>query len=277
MARTVADAVAVFNVVAGEDPADTITATSRGHREPDYNVFVKHGALKGARIGVLRQAYLTQTTDSEVVAVFTRALDAMRAQGATIVDSVNIQQAQGARGGGGGRGGSCGSFKYDLEGYFRERGEGAPVKTIDAIVRSRAFHPLAEARLMAAQRDSTPPSAEGCQNFAQNRERFRSAIVMAMDTLKLDALVYPTWSNPPRLIGDLNTPAGDNSQVYSPRSGFPAMTVPMGYTRENALPAGMTFFGRAWSEGELIGLAYDFEQATKHRKAPASAPPLARK
>ena len=55
-----------------------------------------------------------------------------------------------------------------------------------------------------------------------------------MDEGKLDALVYPTWSNPPRLIGDLNTPHGDNSQFFSPTTGFPAITVPMGYTRERA-------------------------------------------
>ena len=59
-----------------------------------------------------------------------------------------------------------------------------------------------------------------------------------MDRLQLDALIYPTWSNPPRLIGDLNTPAGDNSQVFSPTTGMPAITVPMGYTRNNTLPAG---------------------------------------
>lgn len=270
MARTVADAVAVFNVIAGEDPADTVTSESRGHREPDYSAFVKRGALKGARIGVLRQAYETPTTDSEVVAVFTRALAAMKAQGATIVDSVGIDRAN-MRGGG-----KCGSFRWDLEGYFKERGEGAPVKTIDAIVRSRAYHPLAETRLTAAQRDTVPPTAAECNTFVQNRDRFRAAVTAMLDSLKLDALVYPTWSNPPRLIGDLNTPAGDNSQVFSPRTGFPAINVPMGYTRNNALPAGITFFGRAWSEGKLIGLAYDFEQATHARHAPSSAPPLPR-
>ncbi len=90
----------------------------------------------------------------------------------------------------------------------------------------------------------------------------------------LDALVYPTWSNPPRLIGDLNTPAGDNSQVFSPTTGNPAITVPMGYTRNNTLPAGMTFFGRAFDEERLIKLVYDYEQATKWRREPASTPPL---
>jgi Asp-tRNA(Asn)/Glu-tRNA(Gln) amidotransferase A subunit family amidase len=94
-----------------------------------------------------------------------------------------------------------------------------------------------------------------------------------MDRLRLDALVHPTWSNPPRLIGDLNTPAGDNSQLFSPMTGWPAVQVPMGYTR-GTLPAGMTFFGRAWSEPTLFRLAYGYEQATRHRRPPASTPPL---
>jgi Asp-tRNA(Asn)/Glu-tRNA(Gln) amidotransferase A subunit family amidase len=95
-----------------------------------------------------------------------------------------------------------------------------------------------------------------------------------MDRLKLDAFVYPTWSNPPRLIGDLNTPAGDNSQFFSPTTGFPAINVPMGFTRGETLPAGMTIYGRAWSEPKLIQIAYSYEQQTRHRHAPPSAPPL---
>jgi Asp-tRNA(Asn)/Glu-tRNA(Gln) amidotransferase A subunit family amidase len=92
-----------------------------------------------------------------------------------------------------------------------------------------------------------------------------------METHSLDAFAYPTWSNPPRLIGDLNTPHGDNSQFYSPVTGFPAINVPMGYTR-GVLPAGITFFGRPWSEGTLIRLAYAYEQATRRRRAPATTP-----
>jgi Asp-tRNA(Asn)/Glu-tRNA(Gln) amidotransferase A subunit family amidase len=94
-----------------------------------------------------------------------------------------------------------------------------------------------------------------------------------MDSLHLDALAYPTWSNPPRLIGDLNTPHGDNSQLFSPSTGFPAITVPMGYTR-GVLPAGLQLLGRAWSESTLIGIGYSYEQATHHRRPPASTPPL---
>jgi amidase len=268
MARTVADAVAIFNVVAGEDPDDPVTAASRGHREPDYNKFLVAGGLKGARIGVLRQAYETRTTDSDVVAVFTKALDDLKKAGATIVDPARIDSLQQIVRGGGG----CSRFKYDLEKYFADRGEGAPVKTVDAIVRSRAFHPSVEVRLMAAQRDSSPPpdANPGCKAREAMQVRFRAAVTQLMDSLHLDAFVYPTWSNPPRLIGDLNTPAGDNSQLFSPTTGYPAITVPMGYTRGNTLPAGMTFFGRPWSEGELITLVYGYEQATHHRRPPAS-------
>jgi Asp-tRNA(Asn)/Glu-tRNA(Gln) amidotransferase A subunit family amidase len=95
----------------------------------------------------------------------------------------------------------------------------------------------------------------------------REAVLKAMDAAQVDAVVYPTWSNPPRLIGDLNTPHGDNSQFFSPVTGFPSINVPMGYTR-GTLPAGITFLGRAWDEARLIRVAYAYEQATRHRRPP---------
>lgn len=269
MARTVADAVAVFQVVAGADPDDPVTAPARDHRETDYRTFVVPGGLKGARIGVLRQAYERPSTDSEVVQVFTRALDAMKAQGAIIVDPTGIDSLPAVLRT---TGGACNVFKHDLEGYFAARGPNAPVKTIDDIVKTGSFHPLAQTRLQTAQATTVlPADSPACQSREAMRTRLRVAVLALMDSLKLDAMVYPTWSNPPRLIGDLNTPHGDNSQLFSPMTGFPAITVPMGYTRDT-LPAGMTIFGRPWSEGRLITLAYGFEQATHHRHAPASAP-----
>ena len=269
MARTVADAVAVFQVVAGADPDDPVTSATSEHRDADYRRFVVPGGLKGARIGVLRQAYERPTTDSEVVQVFARALEAMKVQGATIVDPAGIDSLPAVLRT---TGGACNVFKHDLEGYFAARGPNAPVKTIDEIVKSGNFHPLAQTRLQAAQAVTVAPADNpACQSREAMRARLRVAVLALMDSLKLDAMVYPTWSNPPRLIGDLNTPHGDNSQLFSPMTGFPAITVPMGYTR-GTLPAGMSFLGRPWSEGKLITLAYGFEQATHHRHAPASTP-----
>ena len=129
-------------------------------------------------------------------------------------------------------------------------------------------------RLQSAQNGpENGPDTPACKADLEYRAQFRDAVAKAMDGNRLDAFVYPTWSNPPRLIGDLNTPHGDNSQVYSPTTGWPSINVPMGYTR-GVLPAGVTFFGRAWSEPTLIKLAYGYEQATRHRRPPASVPPL---
>jgi Asp-tRNA(Asn)/Glu-tRNA(Gln) amidotransferase A subunit family amidase len=149
------------------------------------------------------------------------------------------------------------------------------MKSLTEILRSGKFHPSAQYRLDQAEKGpENGPDSAACKADAEYRDKFRDAVVKTMDRLKLDAFVYPTWSNPPRLIGDLNTPHGDNSQVYSPTAGFPAIQVPMGYSRGGTLPAGMTIFGRAWSEAKLIKLAYAYEQATRHRRAPGSTPPL---
>lgn len=265
MARTVADAVAVFDVVVGSDPADSVTAPANSKRSASYAAFLVRGSLSGARIGILRQAYERPTLDAEVKAVFERAVADLRAQGAVIVeahvDSLDAMQRR--------QQGGCNRFKADLERYFAARAPNAPVKTIDDILRSRKFHPTVEQRLRdAAQATEMPEQSAGCQSRERVRTAVREAVARMMDSLRLDAAVYPTWSNPPRLIGDLNTPHGDNSQLFSPTTGFPSITVPMGYTRNNTLPAGISFFGTPWSEGRLIQLAYDYEQVTRHRRPP---------
>jgi Asp-tRNA(Asn)/Glu-tRNA(Gln) amidotransferase A subunit family amidase len=120
-----------------------------------------------------------------------------------------------------------------------------------------------------------PPLAENkrCQQAEAHGRQLREGVLKVMEEARLDALVYPTWNNPPRLIGDLNTPHGNNSPLLSPPTGFPAITVPMGFVK-GMLPAGLQLLGRAWSEPTLIKLAYAYEQATKHRRPPTSVPPL---
>ncbi|HTM24479.1 MAG TPA: amidase family protein [Vicinamibacterales bacterium] len=271
MTRTVEDAVAVFQVIAGEDPDDPATAASRGKTIPTYAQSMQRDGLRGARIGILRQAYERETTDPEMVEVFMAAIEDLRRAGATIVDPVRVDLEQVRRPQGSG---PCGGFKYDMNHYLAARGDRVPAHSVDEILRSRRFHPSVQVRLQQAQDGpENGPDTPACRAEAEYRDQFRAAVATTMDAQKLDAFVYPTWSNPPRLIGDLNTPHGDNSQVFSPTTGWPAINVPMGYTR-GVLPAGLTFFGRAWSESTLIRFAYAYEQATRHRHAPASAPPL---
>ena len=272
MARSVEDAVRVFQAIVGEDPDDPATAASRGRPIPDYGAALVPDGLRGARIGVLTQAYLTATTDSEVVAVFRRALDDLRKAGATVLDSMIIDSLPDWRRG---QSGSCSPFKRDFEAWLARHGDRAPVKTLEQLIASRRFHPSIELRLQQAQAAGiVSDTAAGCRSRDEFRARLRGAVLGLMERHRLDALVYPTWSNPPRLIGDLNTPHGDNNQLFSPSTGFPAITVPMGWLRGGSLPAGIQFFGRPWGESSLIRLAYGYEQATHHRRPPSTAPPL---
>ena len=166
-------------------------------------------------------------------------------------------------------------FKYDINHFLAARGGHVPLKNLTDIIQSRGFHTTVQARLEQAEKGpENGPETPACQADIAYRNQYREAVLKTMDKLKLDAFVYPTWSNPPRLIGDLNTPAGDNSQTFSPVTGFPAINVPMGFTRGGTLPAGMTIYGRAWSEATLIKCAYAYEQATLRRHAPSTAPPL---
>ncbi|MGE0865750.1 MAG: amidase family protein [Vicinamibacterales bacterium] len=273
MARTVEDAVKVFQAIVGSDPADPVTAAATAHLPQDYAAALVRGGLNGARIGVLRFAYERESTDPEIVQVFMRAVDDLRAQGATIIDPGvvdgldQIKRPQGM--------GPCGGFKHDINRYLAGHGDRVPVKSLAEIVKSGRFHPTVRRQLeQGEQGPENGPESPECKADAQYRQQVRDAVTRTMDAQKLDAWVYPTWSNPPRLIGDLNTPGGDNSQFFSPTTGFPSIQVPMGYTRGGRLPAGITFFGRAWSEPTLIKLAYAYEQATRHRRAPESTPPL---
>jgi Asp-tRNA(Asn)/Glu-tRNA(Gln) amidotransferase A subunit family amidase len=273
MARTVEDAARVFQAVVGEDPDDAVTAAAPQHLPRDYLAALGREGLRGAVIGVLRQAYERPTTDPEIVRVFQAALEDMKRAGATIVDPAAVEGIEAIRRP---RGvGPCMGFKYDMNHYLAARADRVPLKNLTEIVSSGRFHPNNQSRLEAADKGAeNGPDSPACKADAAYRQQLRDAVNQTMDKLKLDAFVYPTWSNPPRLIGDLNSPHGDNSQFYSPNTGFPAINVPMGYTRGGALPAGMTIYGRAWSEAKLLKLAYAYEQATHQRHAPASTPPL---
>jgi Asp-tRNA(Asn)/Glu-tRNA(Gln) amidotransferase A subunit family amidase len=271
MARTVADAVAVFQVIVGEDPDDPATAAARGRAPENYAAALQRDGLRGARIGILRQAYERDTTDPEIVEVFMKAVEDLRLAGATLVDpaAVNLEGIRRQPGVG-----PCMGFKYDINRYLASHGDRVPVKSLAEVVTSGRFHPTVQRRLEQAEQGiENGPDSDACKAEQAYRDQVRAAVTKTMEALKLDAFVYATWSNPPRLIGDLNTPHGDNSQFFSPTTGFPSIQVPMGYTR-GVLPAGITFYGRAWSEATLIKLAYSYEQHTRHRRPPAATPPV---
>jgi amidase len=270
--RTVEDAAALLDVVAGYDPEDPITKNSEGHIPKSYATFLDKNGLRGARIGVFRPYIESPTTDPQIKALTEKAIADLKAQGAEIIDPFVIPNFDELT-----KDIYCGDFQSDLNAYLAKHGHGAPYGSLAEIIESGLYLPYIENRLK--QTAAAKPSAEAdhtiCPDVYHNDKKlaFRAAIHSAMTQLNVQAIVYPTWSNAPRKVGDTKSPAGDNSQVLSPQSGFPAITVPMGYTYD-VLPAGLTFLGDSFSESTLIKFAYAYEQATKKRHAPPKFPPL---
>jgi Asp-tRNA(Asn)/Glu-tRNA(Gln) amidotransferase A subunit family amidase len=269
MTRSVTDAAKVFNVVAGFDPADPYTELGRDRLEPDYTAFLDPDALQGRRLGVLRALVDTADADPEVKAVFETALADLEAAGAEIVDPVEIANFDSHL-----ELNSCNRFRYDMFVYLSSLGENAPISDVMQVRETGQYDPHAEggldyfgdAPLDVHPKDREPP----CPDFADNgpRQAYLDDVVAAMDAAEIDALLYPSWTNPPAHIDrGREEYKGDNSQLVAPDTGQPAITVPMGYTHGN-LPAGLQILGRPYSEGLLFGLAYAYEQATRHRVPP---------
>lgn len=266
--RTVRDTAIVFSVLAGPDQADPITAAARGRVPADYRPYLKRNGLQGARLGVLRALIDTETADPEVIAIFQRALADLERAGATLVDPFNIPRFDAVTEGTG----FCSRFRYDLDRYLASLGPAAPVRSLDAIVNAGLFLPRHTDTMQWATgargdpADQVPP----CVDVAGDprRKALLDAVVTAMDASQVDALVYPTWSNPPRRIGDDTSPHGNNSPIIAPHSGQPAITVPMGFTA-SGLPLGLQLLARPFDEPKLFQYAYAYEQATRHRRPPA--------
>jgi Asp-tRNA(Asn)/Glu-tRNA(Gln) amidotransferase A subunit family amidase len=272
MARTVADAATVLGVVAGYDPADPVTKMSEGKAEADYRKYLVKDGLRGARIGVVRRYVDAETGDPQVKALMEKAIADLKAQGAEIVDPFVIPEYDKLTEKIG-----CGDFQKDVNAYLAQHAPTAYYKSLSEIVDSGLYLPYIEAQMKrnVAPKTEAQLARGPCVDTYHDPKKmaFRDAVVGEMEKQRVDALVYPTWSNPPRKVGDMKSPAGDNSQILSPQTGFPAITVPMGFTYDS-LPAGMTIVGRSFSEGLLIKYAYAYEQATKHRRPPAGFGPV---
>ena len=271
MARTVEDAARVLEVVAGYDPADPITKLSEGKIPKSYTQFLDKNGLRGARIGIFRAYIDAPTTDSQIKALSESAIRDLKAQGAEIVDPFVIPNFEKLT-----ENIWCGDFQEDVNHYLATHAQNARYKNLAEIVQSGLYLPYIEKRLKSAIEPKNPSEpATPCPDIYHNEKKiaFRNAVLAAMDSARIDAVIYPTWSNPPRKVGDMQSPAGDNSQILSPQTGFPAITVPMGFTYDT-LPAGLTFLGRLFNEPLLIKYAYAYEQATRHRHPPEKFPPL---
>jgi amidase len=273
LARSVEDGVKLFNVIAGYDPNDSLTIPDK--READYREFLNLEGLKGKRIGVLRRLVDHDTGDQEIKQLFFNALDDMRSAGATIVDFVVIEdfdalnkEIQ-----------SCGSFRYDLKQYLNSLDK-PPFDDVISLL-GTGQHAIESKGVLEYFTQfpleiSPDKRKDPCLVWPNHplRNQLLENAIKAMDGDNLDALIYPTWSNPPAHINKANEEyLGDNSQLLVPAAGLPAVTIPMGFWQQR-LPAGIQVTGRPYAEGVLIEIAYGYEQLTKHRKPPEGFPSL---
>ncbi len=273
MTRTVADAAALLSVLAGIDPADAVTASSKGHAHADYTRFLDPNGLKGARIGVPRERFFGYhpATDKLVA----QALELMKAQGAVIVDEANIPTAS-----------KLDEpemevllydFKAGIEAYLAGLGDKTRLKTLADLIRFNEEHHdtelpwFGQELFLQAQEKGPLTDKKYLKALAACRKLSREqGIDAVMAKHKLDALVAPTQA-PAGFIDLVN---GDHwlgsSSSPAAVAGYPSITVPAGYVA--GLPVGVSFIGRAWSEPVLLRLAFAYEQASKHRRAPGFAP-----
>jgi len=274
MARTVRDAAILLGVIAGVDPRDSATSASSGRGQADYTRFLDANGLRGARIGVVRKHF---GFSDGVDALMASAIDVMKQQGAVVIDPVEIA--------------SEGKFddsefdvllyefKADLNSYLKGLGPNAPVRTLKDIIDYNEAHkdqemPFFGQDIMIKAQAKGPLTEKAYLTaLAKDQKLSREqGIDAAMNKNKLDALITPTGG--PAWLTDLITGDhyGGGYSTASAVAGYPHITVPAGSSHR--LPVGISFFGRAYSEPTLIKLAYAYEQATKHRRAPEFIPTL---
>ena len=266
MTRTVEDATRLLDILAGYDPADSLTKHSQGKIPESYLPYLDKNGLKGARIGILR-TLSDKDPDPQVKALFEQAIADLKRLGAEIVDPFEVAEFDSLR-----KGLGCSVFQHDINEYLSSLGPDVPVKNLEEIVASGKFSPYIENNLQTHLKSQAfiKVGASTCSDAYHDSGRiaFRTAIIEAMDTYRVDAIIYPSWNYPPAKVGDDTGYKGDNSQIVAPSTGLPAFTIPMGYTYDN-LPAGLQFMGRLFAEPTLIKLTYAYEQGTLHRKPPA--------
>lgn len=266
MGRTVEDVAITLGILTGVDSSDSKTLASAGIFKTDYTQFLKKDGLKGKRIGLITNI---SGFHFKVDSLMKNTVKFIKSQGAEVIEitypipgEINAASFQVM----------LYEFKDGLNKYFATLDSTVPVRSLADLIEfnkkdSIELRYFDQQILVMAQSKGGLDSPEYKQFLAKMLKGMREdGMDKVMNEYKLDAMIAPTGA--PAWKTDLIN--GDNflgsSSSYAAVSGYPSITVPMGFIDE--LPVGISFFGRAWSEPLLLEIAYAFEQGTKQRRAP---------
>lgn len=262
LARTVRDLAIGLDATVGYDPADPATAPLDGADFPSFAEALDPDALRGARIGILR-ALFGGPGEGDGAPLVRAAVARMAELGAdTLTVTIPDLDSLIAR-----SGRIAWEMRPDILDYLA-RVPDAPAESMGRLLAEGVVHEALASRLRT--RDATPLDTAAYQAALAAGDQLRATVTAVMDSLGVDALVYPTMNVQPTLNPDLQR--GSTCQI-SAHSGLPALTVPAGFTPAG-LPMGVEFLGRAFDDVRLVALGYAYEQATLWRRPPPSAPPL---
>ncbi|SFK02523.1 amidase [Sphingomonas sp. NFR04] len=265
MGRSVVDVALLFSAMVGEDPADPATKGANAYRK-DYAAGLAAGALKGMRIG-----YWRPEMADDLGARFDKALDELRAAGATLVE-VKLPKLDGL-------GEAEGlvlytELKADLAAYLATTPAAVKVRTLADVIAFNQAHAGEEMAFFGQETFLKAEATKGLDDPDYKAARVKSqrlagpeGIDAMLKAAGAQLLVTPTYGTP-----WLSDPAhgdqfvGPSASELPAVSGYPHLTVPMGLV--NGLPAGLSFIGTAYSDGLLLRAGYAYEQVSKARVAP---------
>lgn len=274
MARTVTDAAILLGVMTGVDKDDPVTESSKKRKLRDYAKSLDYDGLKGARIGVARNM---AGSNPKIIKIFELCVEVMKQLGAVIVDPVTVPNFDKIE--------TTEyevllyEYKADLNKYLKALGEGVKVHSMEDVIKfneqyeDRVMLYFGQEHMIAAQAKGTLREKKYKDALAKNHLLTRKdGINKAINKHKLDAIVVP--SGGPAWTVDLVNGDAFNWDMESTSlpavSGYPHITVPAGFVF--GLPVGLSFFGKAWHDANLIKFAYAFEQATQYRRQPRYLP-----
>ncbi|OIK11214.1 amidase [Bacillus sp. MUM 116] len=271
--RTVQDAAIMLDVLAGYNPNDSTTAWNVNHIPATYTEFLQKDGLKGKRLGVLKTLFGSDSEHQEVNSIMEKAIEDLKNNGAEIVyldipelDTNRVLEKDV----------TVYEFKTLFNSYLEGHSTSSSIKSLKELIDSKTYDKRIETFLLDTQALENPLEETQYKERLLYGLELKNTVIKSMADNNLHAIVYPHQK---QLVAKVGEPQAGRNGIIGAITGFPAITVPAGFSRPTltapiGVPIGIEFLGRPWSEPILIEIAYSYEQATHHRRPPIVTPEL---